>query len=203
MDIRVLFSGSDMLSVSPQEELILDIGRGQMKQTRPRAYQKYGADTVDVRSRYVVTGPGEVAFELGQYDHTAALVIDVTLVFSSYLGGNAEDSITSIALDSAGNVYLAGWTLSTNLSATNRNQSGTGGGLDAFVAKMNPTGSTLLYITYLGGLGEDRAFGVAVDASGGAVVTGWTYSTNFPKLHAAQAALSEGRDASVVKLTRS
>jgi YVTN family beta-propeller protein len=103
------------------------------------------------------------------------------LVYSTFLGGNSTDFASGIALDSTGNAYVAGYTLSTNFPVTpGAFQAVSGGGYDGFVAKLNPGGTTLVYSTYLGGSGTDEGAGIAVDSSGNAYVTGGTTSTNFP-----------------------
>jgi hypothetical protein len=102
------------------------------------------------------------------------------LVYSTYLGGNGGDGGYGIAADSAGNAYVTGYTGSTDFPIANPLQPSYGGGQDAFVAKLNPAGSALVYSTYLGGSGEDYAQGIAVDAAGNAYVTGITASINFP-----------------------
>ena len=125
-----------------------------------------------------------------------------TISFSTFFGGNNFTGATGVALDGAGNFYVTGWTGATNLPVKGAAQSNFGGGVDAFVAKFDPTGSTLLYCTYLGGAGDDRSYGIAVDGAGSAYVTGWTYSTDFPTAGTpAQAALSGGRDAFIAKLS--
>jgi hypothetical protein len=110
------------------------------------------------------------------------------------------DAVTSIAVDGSGNAYVAGWTTSTDLPTVNPVSAQSGGGVDAFVAKLGPGGNNLIYCTYLGGRGDDRAFGIAVDPAGDAYVTGWTSSSAFPTVAPMQAALAGGKDAFVVKL---
>jgi len=104
------------------------------------------------------------------------------LVYSTYLGGSDFDVARGIAIDAAGNAYVSGFTASTNFPTTlGAFQTTYGGGaLDAFVAKVDPTGSVLVYSTYLGGSDIDGSVGIAVDAAGNAYVTGGTSSTNFP-----------------------
>ena len=105
----------------------------------------------------------------------------VGLAWSSYLGGNANDTIHGIALDASGNVYVAGWTTSTNFPVSAGGpQIVIGGSSDAFVARFGPDGTTLPFATYLGGVATEDAKGVGVDASGNAFVTGDTQSSNFP-----------------------
>jgi hypothetical protein len=108
---------------------------------------------------------------------------DASLVYSTYLGGSDSDAGLSIALDKAGNAYVAGQTASRDFPVTNVLQAAYGGGdCDAFVAKIDPTGSALVYCTYLGGESSDNGFsgGIAVDAHGCVYVAGDTGSTNFP-----------------------
>ena len=107
-------------------------------------------------------------------------MIDPLLVYSTYLGGSGGDQGNSIAVDGSGNAYVTGVTDSTDFPTVNSMQSTNGGDYDAFVTKLNPTGSALIYSTYLGGDGIDDGNGIAVDASGNAYVTGRTDSTNFP-----------------------
>jgi hypothetical protein len=104
-----------------------------------------------------------------------------TLLYSTYLGGGADDEGMAIAADAAGNVYVAGRTSSTNFPTTSGAHSRTKSWYDdIFVAQINPAGSALVFSTYLGGMDNEHADGVAVDASGNAYVTGKTLSTDFP-----------------------
>jgi hypothetical protein len=108
------------------------------------------------------------------------------LVYSTYLGGSGTDWGSGVAADSSGNAYVTGLTSSTNFPTMNPLQTNYGGNGDAFVAQLNPTGSALVYSTYLGGSGEDRGIGIAVDISGDAYVTGLTASGNFPTMNPLQ-----------------
>lgn len=104
-----------------------------------------------------------------------------SLVFATYLGGSAEDNARGVALDPAGNIYVTGHTKSDNFPVTSgAYQRIRKGGSDAFVTKIKPDGSGLLYSTYLGGTVDDRAAAIAVDATGRAYLTGTTFSTDFP-----------------------
>jgi hypothetical protein len=110
------------------------------------------------------------------------------LAYCSYLGGTNYDQATGIALDPAGNVYVSGYTASTNFPATNaiagfkylNGASNATPALDAFVCKFNPNFAGLSYSTLLGGTNNDAANAIAADAGGNAYVVGWTCSTNFP-----------------------
>ncbi len=125
------------------------------------------------------------------------------LVYSTYLGGSGDDAGQGIAVDAAGHAYVTGYTFSTNFPTTLLAfQSSNAGSADAFVTKLNPTGSApLVYSTYLGGTDPDVGQGIAVDATGNAYVTGNTVSTDFPTtLLAFQSANAGSTDAFVTKL---
>ena len=120
------------------------------------------------------------------------------LVYSTYLGGNQDDQGKGIAVDSLGNAYVTGYTSSPDFPTLNAFQPALGGGLtlNAFVAKLNPAGSALVYSTYLGGGGGyrgDLGHAIAVDASGNAYVTGEASSPNFPTVNAFQSAPGGGK----------
>ncbi|MGB8508314.1 MAG: SBBP repeat-containing protein, partial [Pyrinomonadaceae bacterium] len=109
------------------------------------------------------------------------------LVYSTYLGGTGGEIGFGIAVDSAGNAYIAGGTGSfTSFPITNSLQCSTGGGQDVFVTKLNAAGSAFVYSTYIGGSGTENGRGVALDSAGNAYVAGFTRSSNFPVVNAAQ-----------------
>jgi hypothetical protein len=121
-----------------------------------------------------------VGFELGAYDATKTLVIDPSLIYSTYLGGSDDDFATAIAEDGGGNAYITGQTSGNFPVSAGPYQSAFGGGpTDAFVAKFNVSGNFLLYATYMGGNGTDEGWGIAVNGAGNAFVTGQT-NGNFP-----------------------
>ena len=123
------------------------------------------------------------------------------LVYSTYLGGTQADVGQSIQVDSSGNAYVAGYTFSPDFPLQGPIQHTIGGGADAFVAKLNATGTALTYSTFLGGSGDDRAYGIALDSTLNAYITGSTISTNFPTTTGAfQPALKGSSDAFVCKL---
>jgi hypothetical protein len=122
------------------------------------------------------------------------------LVYSTYLGGSLNDYGSGIAVDSSGNAYVTGNTDSKNFPAVSLLQK-RGGLNDAFIAKLNPAGSALLYSTYLGGIGNDYGLGIAVDSAGDAYVAGMTNSSDFPTKNPLQAAKAAGNDAFVAKIS--
>ena len=128
--------------------------------------------------------PGLIqAAENGSYDGfvTALNPTGTALIYSTLLGGTLDDYACGIAVDSSGNAYATGYTGSANFPHTSGVlQPANAGGYDAFVTKINPSGSALVYSTYLGGSGDDYALPIAVDSGGNAYITGDTTSRNFP-----------------------
>jgi hypothetical protein len=181
---------------------------GGFVESPPFAYQDT-PQREQVPVRYRIDEDGSVGFQLGFYDTSQPLVIDPVMNYSTYFGGSGNTTVTSVAFDGYGNTILAGWTTATDLP-TNGARTKSGGSVDAFVAKLNGSGNKIVWCTYLGGSGDDRAFGVAVDTSidptsgtpkDNVYVTGWTQSTNFPVTAGAyQLKLSGGRDAFVTEL---
>ena len=199
--IRWRYRGAQSVRVDDDGALVVTGGAGVLREGAPVVFQDSPAGRTPVEARYRVHRDGSVGFETAAYDRSAGLIIDPVLMFSTYLGGSGLDAVRAVAVDSSGNAYLAGYTDSTNFPASGGLQTANKGGVDAFIAKVTAAGGSLVYCTYLGGSYDDRAFGVAVDSSGNAFVTGWTYSTNFPVTGAArQRALGGGRDAFAAKL---
>ncbi|HWP43303.1 MAG TPA: SBBP repeat-containing protein, partial [Blastocatellia bacterium] len=126
------------------------------------------------------------------------------LIYSTYLGGGGDDFVTGIAVDSSGNAYITGVTTSLDFPVRHAMQPVHGGGLlDAFLAKLSPSGDRLVYSTYLGGSGNDRALRIAADAAGNAYVTGDTDSANFPVLGGIRPEYGGSADAFAAKLNSS
>jgi len=125
------------------------------------------------------------------------------LLYSTYLGGNADDVAYSVALDSSGSAYVAGITQSVDFPTANAMQASYEGGTDVFVTKLNPAGSTLAYSTYLGAGFFEDCFSIAVDDQGSAYVAGSTESATFPVTSPLQISKRKGADVFVTKLTPS
>jgi hypothetical protein len=123
-----------------------------------------------------------------------------SLVYSTYLGGSQEDQARALALDSSGSVYVTGTTDSSDFPTVSAFQP-TYKFADIFVTKLSPAGTSLEYSTYLGGSGEENAYGIAVDSAGSAYVTGDTASMDFPVVGAYQPNLaSNNYDVFITKL---
>ena len=126
-------------------------------------------------------------------------------VYATYLGGNNEDQGNGIAVDASGNAYVTGYTASTNFPVQSAFRGSNTGVVDAFVTKLNPAGSALVYSTYLGGSALDYGTAIAVDSSGSAYVTGIVTSDDFPLAHPIDATLGSHAvdDVFVTKFTPS
>jgi hypothetical protein len=124
------------------------------------------------------------------------------LIYSTYLGGNNYDVGNGIAVDSSGDAYIVGSTSSANFPTTPSNvfQPSFGGNTDAFVAKLDPSGSKLLYSSYLGGSNVDYGNALAIDQYGNAYVTGYTESTDFPTVNPIQSGNNGNGDAFVAEV---
>lgn len=187
--IAMRFDGVDKLQVDDRGDLVLKAGTDEIHQHCPVIYQNVNGARKPIAGGYQLRDDNTVGFWLGSYDRNLPLIIDPLLSFSSYIGGSGLDVAWDIALDGAGNIYVTGETLSANLAATagaydESFNGGSSAGGDAFVAKYDNTGSNLLYLTYLGGSGNDGALALVVDSAGNACLTGYTDSPNFPTMFA-------------------
>jgi hypothetical protein len=189
--IHFRIEGANTISVNAAGDLVLKMDGQEIRQHKPVAYQENHGTRTAVEASYRLNAEGTVGFALGKYDRTLPLTIDPVLDFLTYMGGKKMDIGHSIALDGAGNIYVAGETLSTGLLTTNsiifgatnfnKFRGGNNAFGDAFVAKYDNSGA-LQFLTYLGGKRDDGAIGITFDATGGGAiwVTGFTDSTNFP-----------------------
>ena len=147
-----------------------------------------------------------IGFEAAGTSQQASGTLSIGLVYSTYLGGGHDDEGRGIAVDGSGNAYVTGYTLSSDFPTLNPYQTYQGQDYwDVFVTKLSSSGNNLIYSTYLGAGDDDRGYGIAVDGSGNAYVTGLTRSCNFPTQNAYQATCGGGNDydAFVTKLNSS
>ena len=186
--IVVAFDGVDATTVDAAGDLLLEVGGRTVRQHRPVAFQFAGSERRPVAADYRLLGGQRVAITLGDYDRSQPLIIDPVLAYSSYFGGSDDDQVRAIAVDTAGNIYLTGSTSSTNFPLANAHQGtklGTTAYTDAFVTKLNPAGTTVLFSTYLGGTltennAAETAGSIALDPLGNVYIAGDTVSADFP-----------------------
>ncbi len=172
--------GAERIRVDSTGDLVLTVGGSEVRLLQPRAYQLEGEQQQQIPIRYRVHGQ-KVSFALGKYNRHEKLVIDPVLTYSTYLGGTGGDTANSVAVDSAGDAYVTGVTASINFPTTSSAYEATyGGDSDVFVTKFNPTGTGVLFSTYLGGSGIDTPSQILLDAAGDIFLLGSTQSNNFP-----------------------
>lgn len=203
----VEFDGADDVRVDDAGDVVVRRGDATLRQRAPVVYEEDGRP---LRARCVKDGPRRVRFDVAGRDATKTLVID-PVVYASYLGGDDPahglERVLAMTKDGAGNTYVAGGTTSADFPLVNAAQDTFGGTGqfargDEFVTKLDPTGHTILYSTYLGGDQDDEAHGVGVDAAGNAYVGGEVYSTNFPTTTGAfQETYGISGDGNVTKLS--
>jgi uncharacterized repeat protein (TIGR01451 family) len=180
--IRLQIDRATHARISDNGDLVLTHGAAEVIQRRPNIYQDINGQRRKVEGHYSLSRRGKIKFQIGRYDPTRPLVIDPTLVYSTYLGAGGDDSGSSIAIDSSGNVYVTGTTASVNFPTQGPAFPNNKGLADIFVTKIDPAGANIIYSTYIGGSGLDRADGIAVDSSGNAFIVGRvdSTSTDFP-----------------------
>ncbi|UUZ81950.1 SBBP repeat-containing protein [Paenibacillus sp. P26] len=186
-DIRILCEGAGGARLNEKGDLLVETPLGTITDPKPVAYQEVEGIRHPVECRFLVRpeedGSVSLGFETGEGVLSGyPLVIDPVLDFSTYLGGTGDDQGGGIAVDASGNVYVTGFTFSSNFPVTpGAFQTTLKGAVDVFVTKLIPSGTALVYSTYLGGSASgDQGFDIAVDASGSAYVTGVTASPDFP-----------------------
>jgi hypothetical protein len=214
--IRLWFSGAESLTLDERGDLVVQAQGQILLQHKPVVYQDVAGERHAVAGTFWLEG-NQVGFALGGYDRSKALIIDPVLSYSTYLGGSGNsvpaDGGGGIAVDASGSAYVTGRTTSPDFPTANPLQPVLGNPAgNAFITKLTPDGSGLVYSTYLGGTGNaalpqyrggETGNGIAVDAAGNAYVTGFTTSSDFPTVNAFQPTLggSGATNAFVAKLT--
>jgi len=174
------FDGAKQLKLQ-DGNLIIEAQDGVVRLDAPRVYQQVNGRQQPVVGSFVLRADNRIGFAIGNYDHSRELVIDPVLTYSTYFGGNGDELATHLALDSVGNIYIAGSTTSTNLPAVGVLQTTLNGTQNIYVAKIQISNPLILqYVTYLGGDRIDTPAGLAVDGAGDPFVAGTTSSTDFP-----------------------
>jgi len=186
--IALNVEGADKMKLDANGNLAMGVVGGIVELRKPNAYQESNGVRREVAGNYQISKQHEVRFVLGDYDKTQPLTIDPVVIYSTYVGGsgnaNGGDIGFGIALDAAGDAYIAGVTSSADLMQVNGINAAAPGSVTnstaAFVAELNPAGTAALYLTYLGGSTSDGAFAIAVDGTPNIYLTGFTESSDFP-----------------------
>lgn len=170
--IRLAFAGVIDCELTVRGDLLLRTAVGLIRKPPPVIYQEIEGVRRIVSGHYVIDDQNQLRFALGTYDATRTLVIDPLLVYSTYLGGQADDDVGGIAVDAAGGIYVTGTTSSLDFpDGTDADGPAAVGSEDVFVTKLGRDGRHV-YTTYLGTECGEAASGIAVDAHGSAYVTG-------------------------------
>jgi hypothetical protein len=180
-------SGGKDLTLNAQGDLLVANAAGDLILRRPDVYQEIDGTRRKIAASYVQRNPGLVGIQVAAYDSTKPLVVDPVIVYSTYLGGAnggviAITSATSVAVDGSGDAYVAGQTDTSDFPTTSgvlQTQNANNKEY-AFITKLNPTGTALVYSTFLGGTNGNSAAGIGVDSNGNAYVAGGTNSSDFP-----------------------
>ncbi len=197
--IIVSVDGADELSIKGGELVFKFDGSTTFSDGGLVAYYNDGSGE-GVSAEFNLAGNDLYSFTLNGYDQSRGCVID-PLYYSTYLGGSSTDYGYAIDVDSSFNAYVVGYTASSNFPVTTGAYDTSLSSSDGYVTKINVPGSNLYYSTYFGGTSTEYAYGVAVDSSGNAYVTGYTTSTNFPTTSGAYDTTSNGgNDVFVLKL---
>jgi len=185
--IKLRYSGHDTLSLDDEGNLVYSTIVGEITESAPVAWQDIGGKRSPVTTKFALLDERTVTFQVGDYDREQPLIIDPVVypAYAGYIGGGGDDFARGIAVDVSGNAYVVGYTSSTESTfpvVGGSDLTYNGGSYDVFIAKVNPSGTALIYLTYLGGSGEDYGQAIAVDGAGNAYVTGRTNSTEatFP-----------------------
>ncbi len=197
--VELAFDGADALKLNEQGDLLIAVADEQMVMRKPVIYQEVNGKRQLIEGGFSIRNQ-IVGFEIGDYDLSSPLVIDPVVDYSTYFGGSGTDIGYGIAVDKLGFVYITGQTGSLNYPTKNPYQAARDGATDAFVTKINPKGSTVVFSTYFGGRNPgDRGSSIAVDQAGNIYLAGETNSLNFPTANAANPIFRGNVDAFVTK----
>ena len=202
--IRLAIDGGKP-TIDADGNLVLETLAGTFAQHKPVAYQNFGGKRTPVSARYVVNEDGTVKLALGRYDKRQKLVIDPTIAWAATLGSgqNGGGTATAVAVDSSGNVFVAGYTYATDFPLVNAFDNAITGACcgyyDAFVTKYSADGSTILFSTYYSGANNDYAYGLTVDGAGNAIIVGITNSADLSTKSPYQSTIKSLQDAFVAK----
>jgi hypothetical protein len=180
--IALHFEGARKLSLEPAGDLRIETSSAPLILRLPAVYQQSGTSRQRVESHYVLRDKNTVAFAISPYDKSRPLVIDPTLVYAAWFPSQYV-TVTGMSTDAQGNIYVAG--SASWLPTVSAFQPGALTNTDPLIIKFDPTGTTVLYATFVGGSSGETLNGFSVDSSGHAIGAGQTYSKDFPIVNAA------------------
>ena len=198
--IQFEIKGADHIHVDGDGNLRLGTANGDLRFKSPTVYQEVEGQRAQVKGQYIVQDSTHIGFRVAQYDANKPLVIDPVLIYSTYIGGSGNDQPTGIAVDAGGKVYISGFTDSADFPLATLGSLPIGS-THAFVAKLDATGSNLMYADYLGGNDQDYGYALALDNSNDVYVTGSTSSSDFPVVNPFQGTYPGGFNAFVTKIS--
>jgi hypothetical protein len=199
--IRWRYFGARAVTVGARGELLVELSTGErVTEQAPLAWQEAHGRRAPVAVRYTLQAEGTVGFAVGPYDPQWSLIVDPTLTYSSYLGGLGWDAVYGMAVGPDGSFYVTGFTNSPDFPLRDPLQPIPHGSEEAFISKLNPSGSALVFSTYLGGRWGDYGSGVGLDDTGNVYLVGTTDSSDFPVVNALQPTLGGGYDCFVTQL---
>jgi hypothetical protein len=181
--VLLSFDGAEKISRDTNSgDVSIPTVAGKMALQKPVLYQIERGQKKIVECNYKFQGNDQLGFDVGDYDRSEPLVIDPVLAYSTYLGGSNQDDSYGMTVDSSGNAFVAGSTWSVDFPVAGTSISAAPlEGYKMFVSEINPSGTALVYSTYIGGTsGYEWATGIAVDSNGYAYITGVVSSGDFP-----------------------
>jgi hypothetical protein len=194
-DIALRYDGAASMSIDSEGNLHIETPLGRIVEQAPVTFQ---AGSGTVASAFMMEDDA-IAFEIGEFNRAKDLIIDP---WATYFGGSDADQGRAIIADGSGNVYVTGYTLSTNFPVMNAGQTTIGGATDAFIAKFT-SGGSCLWATYYGGSNADSGWYLAIDTGGNIYLAGNTTSGNIPLQNPWQNTCGGGQDVFLLKLDNS
>jgi uncharacterized protein (TIGR03437 family) len=199
-EIRLAFDGCRSVEVDAAGDLQIHTSAVDIRLAKPRVYQEAGGKQQEIAGNYILFDDRTAGFRIGDYDPHRPLVID-PVVYATFLGGSGDDRVGGFDVDARDSLYVTGYTESADFPTTPGSPNlAVPGRRNVFVAKLNPSGTELVYVAILGGSGSQSSSGIAVDTSGNAYVSGRTTSPDFPTTLGAYGSTG---DSFVIKLNAS
>ncbi len=218
-DISFEYRDVEKTTIDKDGNLVIETKFGELEHAKPACYQLIEGERVKVEARFKRIENNTYGFKIKEYNRNYELIIDpLVLVYSTYLGGSDNDECFGIAVDTEGAAYVTGytgmpeWPIRADFPTLNPIQGINRGRSDVFIAKVNSSGSALVYSTYLGGSGADEGHAIAVDSEGAAYVTGqtgvpelneWLELFDFPTLNPIQGTMEGLLDVFITKVNSS